>query len=409
MDKPGGFCNIFIRLGIFFLFFPCLSVGAQQDFQPVLDKQTAPRHYTVQKGDTLWGIAGKFFKAPYEWPGLWKQNINVPIPNPHRIYPGQRLLIYPDKMVIDSGPGHSRKIIQILGPGTASSSDNTAGTQDEFVEFDQSVVIPDFTSQPPVPPDAFDADATFADPSKPYSQSKFGLRPGESVFTYPAINKVGFVRKKKAAAHGEIYKEIGSKSMISHNDFVYIRELGNSPLIIGRLYTTYRNTATVKDVATNNLIGTQYYLTGILEIKRIESGLAVGQIKQSFRTIYAKDKIIPYIERSPNIPFQESKEEMIARIVESEEHTELLGEHDIVFLDKGSVHGIEPGQKYNIFYQTKYTAKKKTMSKHQPDLLPPEDFGTVIVLHTEKTTATALITNSTRKVTIGSMLRNPNH
>jgi nucleoid-associated protein YgaU len=59
---------------------------------PIELRPDAPERHIVVPGDTLWGIAAKFLKDPYRWPALWKLN-DAQLKSPHRIYPGQVLVL----------------------------------------------------------------------------------------------------------------------------------------------------------------------------------------------------------------------------------------------------------------------------------------------------------------------------
>lgn len=60
-------------------------------------KSERPDAYRVVQGDTLWSIADRFLKKPWEWPEVWHGNPEIR--NPRFIYPG-------DLIVVDRRGGH---------------------------------------------------------------------------------------------------------------------------------------------------------------------------------------------------------------------------------------------------------------------------------------------------------------
>ena len=97
MDERGGlmkckFCGADVQYG-----HKCDYCGSLADYQDAAPEPVKKEmhlepngDYIVQPGDTLWGIAKKFYGSGSEYPRIAKKNR---IKNPNIIFEGQRLKI----------------------------------------------------------------------------------------------------------------------------------------------------------------------------------------------------------------------------------------------------------------------------------------------------------------------------
>jgi hypothetical protein len=75
--------------------------SSKWDYPKELKVPEGSRTHIVEKGDTLWDLAGKYLGNPYAWPQIWE--LNQWIKDPHWIYPGDPLIIDLTRAVATAG------------------------------------------------------------------------------------------------------------------------------------------------------------------------------------------------------------------------------------------------------------------------------------------------------------------
>jgi hypothetical protein len=338
-----------------------------------------PDRYTVQKGDTLWGISGKFLKQPWRWPEIWRMNRDQ-IKNPHLIYPG-------DVIALDKVNGEWRLS---LARGTQPDS----GPRGD-VRLSPSIRVERLDDQaiPSIPP---------AD-----------IAPFLSLPLVTDVDGIPGAGKIIAARDSHVVRGVG--------DFVYAVNVDEKS---GTQWYIYRPGKILHSFDSNETLGYEMRFLGTARVDRFGE-VARMEITASREEILFNDLLLPappeelvnYVPHAPDKVID-------ARIIALGSNSAEGGRGSIVTLDRGTRDGIEVGHILAIYHPSPVIADPRTYDG--PDVLarfmdqtkaivaptrylniPPERSGLLFVFRTFDKVSYALVVNAAEPVVIGDLLRKP--
>ena len=349
---------------------------------PIKLADNAPQSYTVQKGDTLWAISGRFLKDPWRWPDVWRMNRDQ-IRNPHRIYPG-------DVVVLDyTADGQPRLSIAQAGAGTTLAS-APQGTD---------------RMSPRVRPEVLDAQAI---PSIP---------PGdiEPYLTRPVITQVPGLLDAPEIVEGRNRDRV----VRGEGDRVYV--VGLDPKL-GDRWHIYRPGKAL--VAPNGeVLGYENRYVGAIRVDRF-ADVSTVQITDSTEEIFIGDRLLPVpretlVNYVPHAPEQDLQGSIIASYRNSSE----MGRGNIVTVDLGRQNGMEVGHVMAIYktvppiadprpdqstpFMLRFLDQTTTFLPKKQLAVPDERVGLIFVFRVFDRVSYAILLNTTDPVLVGDAVRRP--
>ena len=318
-----------------------------------------PQIYTIKKGDTLWGISERFIKDPYYWPNLWSHNPDIP--NPHFIYPGQKLAIYDDRI----------EIIKAEPEDTATM---------------EPVEEPVVTDTEPIEE---------MKPEPVVEEPLVGGEP-ETEIKIKVPGGIGMINLDTLEDAGTIIDATDNRLIVGKGDVVFLDMKDLDVAAPGTTFAIFDLGDVVKHPATGEKIGHMIFEKGTLVITDVNDEVATAEITDSTREILRGSRITPFIAPEQQIALKRAKGDLSGYLVASKRGQSTLGQHDIVYIDLGASDGVEVG---NILYisRPRSASNLNTSNKKLPDVL----LGQAVVVKVSKNFASALILKTVNTVSVG--------
>jgi LysM repeat protein len=326
------------------LIVPCFAV-AQEQGEPTI--------YVIKKGDTLWGLSERFIRDPRYWPNMWSNNSQIT--NPHLIYPGQKVRVFPDRLEFlpkEEGAVQKKALITTASGATVATTESLAEIANER--------------------------------------------------TYSVRGSEGFILEAGTKPTGTIISLHNNRNIAGDDDIVYTdigKELGVKG---GDKFAVFRMDGTVSHPVSNEILGTKITPLGTIQLTDLEKKTSRAIISTTNQEITPGSYLLPAREnKRREIPLKMPIRELKGYIVDSYSGMSVIASGDIVYIDLGTNHGAEPG---NMLYVVRDVTIDASSTSGYAEKLPQELLGAIVILESGKKTSTALVVKSIDAIYRGDRL-----
>ncbi len=321
-------------------------------------KSDHPDQYTVVKGDTLWGIAGKFLHNPAQWREVWQENSQIKDPN--LIYPGDVIYF---SMVngqprLSRNPGGSIPAM-MSQPAEVIVSEEEINNQNLFQPRIRETRIEDAIK----------------------------LIPTESIAPFLTTPRV--VTKNELGEAPYVIHILGEHIVGGAGDRIYARAINNSDNLV---FTVFRPGQTYIDPDTKEVLGYEAVYIGNSTLQDIGDP-ATLLITETDREIRMGDRLLTTDEGEVALNyFPEAPHKYISgKIISVLNGVYEIGQYDIVVINKGIKDGLKSGHVLDIFRHRKLAQDPYSKSKNQPIRFPDEFAGTLMIFRPFERVSYALV------------------
>jgi LysM repeat protein len=319
-------------------------------------QRSEPTVYIVKKGDTLWGLSERFMKDPHYWPDLWARNPNRVL-NPHFIFPGQQLKIYPDRIEV-----------------VAEKKDAPAQPVAEKTVEAQ-------TAAPAVIPDL---------PEQVVEERRFTVNGGEGFIAGAEFKPVGLV---VAGQH--------NRQIFAVDDLIYtdIGRLQGGK--VGDRFTAFKRHAAISHPVSNQILGYRVVPLGVIQLTEMAEKSSKALITETFLEIEPGALLLPYASRKKEVVLKAPEADLSGYIVETRSGIQAIAAGDIAYIDLGERQGAKPGNVLYVVRNAKVDINYFSKSDYD---LPVDVIGALIIVESAENTSTALVIKSIDTIYKGDRL-----